>query len=160
MANNAPLTINRDVNVGTVAQQPTAEANFRTAITHASVASNGANAIVGSIGAAALRVPGPMQLVSAWWEPTGADSAGSSTASYRKVLLINAGPAGLDTTVLASLGLTATVGSNTVRSMVLASNPVVRTGDIIAFQQATVGGANSDHTVLVAGTAQGNWRPV
>lgn len=160
MPNNAPSpNINGDVSIGTVRQSP-GNAVIRTLISHASVASNGANAIVGSIGANCFRAPTAMTIQSAWWEPTGADSAGSSTVSYRQVNVLNCGQAGLGATVLASLGLTATLASNNTRGLVLGSAPNVQQGDIIAFQHATVGGANSDHTVLVAGQLQVNWRPI
>lgn len=157
--NNPPRDPNQGTSIGTASQSPNL-ANVRHLITHASVASNGANAIVGSIGAGCFRAPGPLRLQSAWWEPNGADSAASNTASYRNINVLNAGQTGTGATVLASLALTASLASNNTRGLTLGARPVLNAGDIVAFQHATVGGAHSDGTVLVAGQLHTNWRAI
>ena len=135
-------------------------ANVRTVQTLASVASNGANAIAGSIGAGIFRAPQALQLDSAWFEPTGADSAAANASSYRQLTVINAGQDGTGTTVLASLNLVASQGSNTTRALSLAATPTVAAGAIVAIQHATVGGAHSAGTVLVACNYHSNFRPI
>ncbi len=150
-----------DPYVGTARQQVGDVANVRNLISHASVASDGANAIVGSIGANCFRAPRAMQLESAWWEPTGADNTATpNTLSYRRVTVLDAGPNGAGTTVLASLDLTASLASNTTRAFSLIATPTVPKGNVIAVQHATVGGAHSDGTVLRAGQFHLNWSPI
>lgn len=129
-------------------------------ISHASVASNGANAALRNIGALNWRAPQALTIVSAYWEPTGADSAVTNTASYRRLSLINAGAAGLGTTVLASVNLTATTASNTLRALTNVTTPTVAAGEVVAASHATVGGAETNGTVLVAGNFHFNWRPI
>jgi hypothetical protein len=129
-------------------------------ISHASVASNGANAAILAIGVGNWRAPQNVTIVSAHWEPTGADSAVTNTTSYRTLTLINGGSAGTGTAVLASVALTATTASNTLRALTLASVPTVAEGSVVAFSHATVGGAETNGTVLVAGQARFSYRPI
>lgn len=129
-------------------------------ISHASVASNGANAAIRNIGVANWRAPQNVTIVNAYWEPTGADSAVTHTASYRRLSLVNGSTDGLGTAVLASVNLTATTASNTLRSLSLVTTPTVSAGHVVYFSHATVGGAETNGTVLVAGQARFTYRPI
>lgn len=129
-------------------------------ISHASVASNGANAAIRAIGVLNWRAPQAITIVSAHWEPTGADSAVTNTSSYRTLSMINAGSAGTGTTVLASLANNTSQASNTLKAMTVASAPTVAAGEVVAFSHATVGGAETNGTVLVAGQARFHYRPI
>lgn len=129
-------------------------------ISHASVASNGAGAALLAIGAGNWRAPQNITIVSAEWEPTGADSAVTNTSSYRQLSLVNAGNTGTGTTVLASVALTATTASNSTRALTLASTPTVSQGQVVAASHATVGGNETNGTVLVAGQFRFTYRPI
>jgi hypothetical protein len=129
-------------------------------ISHASVASNGAGAAVRAIGVGNWRAPQNVTIVDAYWEPTGADSAAANTASYRRLTIIDAGSAGAGTTVLGTLNLTASVASNTLRAITMVATNSVSKGNVVAFSHATVGGAHSDGTVLVAGQVHFTYRPI
>lgn len=128
-------------------------------VSHASVASNGAAASYNNIGANTWRAPQNGRVVSAWWEPTGADTGGSSTASYRTLSIINGSSDGTGTAVLASVNLTATLASNTTRALTLATTPTFAEGQVVFAAQAATG-TNATHTELVAGRFHVNWRPV
>ena len=128
-------------------------------ISHASVASNGASASFNNIGANVWRAPQNGVVVSAWWEPTGADAAGTSAASFRTLTIRNGSTDGLGTAVLASLVLSASLASNTTRAFTLATTPTFSAGQVIAAHQAATG-TDAEDTVLVAGRFQVNWRPI
>ena len=129
-------------------------------ISHASVASNGAAAALSAIGALNWRAPQNCTIVEAWWEPTGADSAVTNTSSYRLLTIINAGSAGTGTTVLASLNNNTSQASNTLKAMTVASTATVAQGAVVAASHVTVGGAETNGTVLVAGQFHVTYRPV
>lgn len=135
-------------------------------ISHASIASDGANATYGGAGfALKWRAPQACTIVGAYWEAHGADSAAANASSYRTLALINGGAAAAGTAILASVNLTASLASNTKRNFTLASNstiatPVLAAGDIVYASQNTVGGAHSAGTVLVAGNFSFDYRPV
>src|SRR5258708_2722349 len=118
-------------------------------VSFASVASNGAGATLGNIGQGIFRAPQALTLVAAWYEPTGADSGVTNTSSYRDLPLINGGADGTGTTVLATLHNNTSQGSNTTKAMTLAATPTVPAGSVIAAKHATVGGAETNGTVLV-----------
>lgn len=131
-----------------------------TVISHASVASNGAGAALRNIGAGIFRAPQNLTIVAAWWEPTGADNSATTTGSYRRLSVINAGNDGTGTTVLASLNLTASLASNTTRALTLAATPTVSQGQVIAASHTTVGGDHANGTVLQAGNFHIMVRPI
>lgn len=132
-----------------------------TNLTHASVASNGAGAVIGNLGAQNFRAPQDLTIVSAWWEPTGADSSCSQAASYRRLTLINAGSNGATgNTALGSLNNNTSQASNTTKGFTLGANPTVAAGNVIAVSHATVGGADANGTVLVAGQVGFTYRPL
>jgi len=111
---------------------------------NASVASNGAGAVVGYVFVA----PADINVVNAWWTPTGGDQ-GTNTASYRRLTLVNAGAAGAGTTVIGSINLSVSKASNTPEAFVGSGS--VASGHQVGFSQATIGGDHSDGTVLEAG---------
>lgn len=129
-------------------------------ISHASVASNGAGAVIANIGVNNWRAPQACTIVEAWWEPTGADSAVTNTTSYRLLTLVNAGSAGTGTTVLASLNNTTSQASNTLKTMTVASAATLAQGAVVAASHATVGGNETNGTVLVAGQFRFTYRPI
>lgn len=135
-------------------------------ISHASVASDGANATYGGAGVALKwRAPQDCTIVGAYWEAHGADSAAANASSYRTLSLINGGADATGTTVLGSVALTASLASNTTRGLTLVSNstyatPTLAAGAVVYASQATVGGAHSAGTVLVAGQFGFFYRPI
>jgi hypothetical protein len=121
--------------------------------TNASAASNGANARLGQVGP----FPFDIRLRAGWWSPTGADSDATSTASYRRLSVYNGGSAGTGTATasrMASLNLTASQASLGAVAFVVDSTVTAASGSILYFSQETVGGAESNGTVLRAGQAQ------
>lgn len=114
--------------------------------THASVASNGADAGLGQIGPFGYAV----RVRSAWWTPTGADQ-GAHTASYRRVSLRNGGSAGTGTAIIGSLNLSASKASLAPASMTVDTTATLAAGEVLVASQATVGGADATGTVLRAG---------
>ena len=129
-------------------------------ISHASVASNGANAVISNIGALNFRAPQAITIVEAWWEPTGADSAVTNTSSFRRLTIVNGGASGLGTTVLGTLDNTTSQASNTLKSVTMVAGNSVAQGHNVCFSHATVGGAETNGTVLVAGNVHFTYRPI
>ena len=126
-------------------------------LTIASVASNGAAASA----RVAFRAPQAIRITHAWWQPdTVAQATASATASYRRLSLINGGQGLAGTTVLGSLNLTASLQSLATRAFTLASTPTLAAGDTLIFSHATVGGDQSEGTVLRAGTLFVGYRPI
>ncbi|KKM67650.1 hypothetical protein LCGC14_1468920, partial [marine sediment metagenome] len=136
-------------------------------ISHASVASNGANATFGGAAAVAKwRAPSVCKIVSAFWEAEGADTATNDTDSFRTLQLIDGGADATGTVVLASLNLTATLASNTQRAMTVitaVNNPNgynLDAGDTIYASHFTVGAARAADTELKAGTFRFYYMPI
>lgn len=129
-------------------------ARFALALTTvASVASNGANARLAQFGP----FPFDIRLRAGWWQPTGADQDATSTASYRRLSVYNGGTAGTATATasrMASLNLTASIASFGTASFAVDSTVTVASGQTLYMSQETVGGAESNGTVLRAGQAQ------
>lgn len=125
------------------------------AVTHASVASNGANARIdgqiGPFGGAGIRVR------AAWWTPTGTDQATKGTAttsaSYKRLLMVNGGVTGTAATpVIATWNLTASVASLAPTAHTsIDTTATVASNEIIYFSALTVGAATADGTELRAG---------
>lgn len=119
---------------------------------HASVASNGANALLVDC---AFVAPANLKLLSAWRQ-VQADEAtvgtATTTATYRRVTILNGGSAGTGTTIMASSnGNGASVASLGTRSFATTANNTASQGEILIASQLTVGGTNADATVLQAG---------
>ena len=136
-------------------------------ISHASVASNGANATFGGAGAVAKwRAPVDCKIVAAFWEAEGADTATNDTASFRTLSLIDGGADATGTDVIATLNLTATLGSNEQRPMTLATNGTypdgvpLDAGDCVYASHITVGAARAADTLLAAGSFRFHYMPV
>src|ERR1041385_3238783 len=115
---------------------------LQNVVTHSSVASGGASARLG-----VFRAPQNIKIQEAY-RFVEADEAthgtASTSASYRRYSIINLGSAGARTTVMASLNQTASQGSLTTRAFSTTANNSAAAGEIIAIQQATVGGADAD----------------
>jgi hypothetical protein len=119
-------------------------------ITNQAVASGGANARLGQFGP----FPYDIRIRNAWWSPTGADQAATATGSYRRLSFYNGGTAGTATATasrMASLNLTASQASLGALTMSVDTTQTVAAGGIIYASQETVGGTDSNGTVLVAG---------
>lgn len=122
-------------------------------ITFASVASNGASGVLG-----AVYVNRDVRVKSAVYVPNAnAATQGTATtsASYRRFSIINAGTGGAGTTVIGSLNMTASLGSFVGRGFTMAATNVATaaSGEVVVLQQATIGGgAQDDGTTLQAGS--------
>lgn len=116
----------------------------------ASIASNGAASRFVILNAAQN-----IQVLAAKWIPQGADQ-GANSASYRALKLVNGGSAGTATTVVASLGFTASLASLSNNAMT--GTATVASGAQVLFSQNTVGGAHSAGTVVAAGRLQVEYR--
>lgn len=118
--------------------------------THASAASDGANARIGQFGPFGRNI----RVRNAWWSPTGADNDATITASYRRMSLYNGAALGTATATanrLASLNLTASQASLGALAMTVDSTVTVASGAILYASQETVGAAHANGTVLRAG---------
>jgi gamma-glutamyltranspeptidase len=133
-------------------------------VTHASLASNGASAAYGiGTDAQRFRVPQAGIIIGADWEATGASQAATVSTSYRRFTVYNASTDGSGTAVLGSLNLSATLASNATRAFTMQSSTAsltVPAGAIIAVSQTTVGGNDSNGTVVVAGGVHIKFRPI
>ena len=118
--------------------------------THASVASNGANARLGQFGP----FPFDLRLRNLWWSPTGADQASTQTATYRRLSVYNGGSAGTATASASRMGSVSLTGSQASLGAVAGvvdTTVTLASGQIAFFSQETVGGTDANGTVLQAG---------
>lgn len=124
-------------------------------ITHASTASNGAGAVIqrfAPFGGAGVRIK------EAYWSPTGGDQAthgtASTSASYRRLQVLNGGTAGTNTTnIIASLNITASIASLGTKAFTsVDTTNTVASNEIVYVSQLTVGGDDNEGTVLRAGS--------
>jgi|SRR5688572_11357208 len=118
--------------------------------THASVASGGANARLSQFGPFAFDI----RMRNVWWSPTGADHAATQSASYRRLSVYNGGSAGTVTASasrMASLNNSASQASLGAVPFVVDTTVTLGSGQIGYFSQETVGAADANGTVLVAG---------
>ncbi len=117
----------------------------------AAAASNGAGAIPADV---AFVAPANIKLLSAWrLNQTASDvTAGTaiSSASYRRMNLLNGGTAGTGTTIMASLNATASAASLTTRAFATTANNTATQGAILYASHLTVGAATADGTDLAA----------
>jgi len=131
-------------------------------VTFASVASNGANAALGErIGP--MNFDGRIRDFRVVFTGAGQGTVGTatSTATYRRLTLLNGGTSGTGTTILASVNLNgasiASLSSGKAGSVVYpatgtaASSGTFGSTDMLWCSQLTVGGTNDDATVLAAG---------
>lgn len=120
---------------------------FPSVSSYASLASGGANAKLDHIGPFDHNI----RVRSVYWQPTGADHAASQSASYRRLTLRNAGTAGTATAIIGSLNASATLASLGTRAFTVDTAVTVASGQILVFSQETVGAAEANGTILVAG---------
>lgn len=116
-------------------------------ILNTALASDGANGLIAPIGPIAHNA----RIQKAWWTPTGGDQ-GANAASYRRLTVVNGGPSGTGTVVVASVALSASHASLVPVALTTVSSASVASGSVLYFSQDTVGGAHATGTVLRAGS--------
>jgi hypothetical protein len=148
-------------NAAQAAQNPLAKTPLVGAnLTHASAATDAAAASVGNIGTQVWRAPQNLTIVSAFWEPTGADQPAADAASYRTQSLRAGGADGTGTRVLASGTTLVSQASNTRRTLTVVDGNVVNAGEVVyGVNSATAGGTHAG-TVVRAGHFSFNWKPL
>lgn len=132
-------------------------------ISHAALASDGASAAYGiGTDAQRFRVRQAAVIVGCDWEPTGANQVATKTASYRRLTIYNASTDGSGTVVLGSLNLSASLASNAVRALTMNAfaSITVPANTLCAISQVSVGGNESNGTVVVAGIFHIHYRPI
>src|SRR4030065_59677 len=128
--------------------------SFCRNFTAASVASDGSNAVVAS---AAFIAPNSIKVKNAWYIPwADAATVGTATtsATYRRINLLNGGTSGTGTTIVASCNMTASVASRGSKAFATTANNTLSSGQMLYFSQLTVGGTDDDGTVLQSGVLQ------
>lgn len=119
--------------------------------TVAAIASNGANARPGAVGFVAHH---DMRLLSVWKHNLSAAEVtvgtATSSASYRRHMIRNGGSAGTATTIVASLNATASAASLGSRAFAVDSTLTISRGDVVYYDQITVGAATADGTDAAA----------
>lgn len=118
---------------------------------YASVASGGANALQLD---SAFVAPAAIKIVSAWRFVQAAEvtvGTATSSASYRRMNLINGGTAGSGTVIMASINATASAGATTTRAFATTANNTAPAGAILLASHLTVGAATADGTDMAAG---------
>lgn len=119
--------------------------------TVAAIASGGANARPSVQGFVA---PANGRLVAAWKHNLAANEVtvgtATSSASYRRHRILNGGASGTATTILGSINATASAASLGSRAFVVDSTITVAKGDILYYDQLTVGAATADGTDAAA----------
>lgn len=123
-------------------------------IAQASIASNGAAAVLGYFGPFAQDI----RVRNVFWTPTVASQAATQSASYRLVSLYNGGTAGTATATsarVANFSASATIASLTPTPFTVVdatgTTQTIASGSLLYFSQTTVGGNDANGTVLVAG---------
>lgn len=127
------------------------EANIAT---NATIASGGANGVIGYFGPFAH----PIRVRNVFWVPTTGNQSATQTATFRRIDLINGGTAGTATATsarIASLALTASIASLFPAQMTIVdatgTTETVASGSVLFFSQSTVGGTDANGTVLAGG---------
>lgn len=124
-------------------------------ISHASTASNGANARQVQFGP----FDRDIRVKKVYWSPTSANQAthgtATTSATYRRIELFNGGTAGTVSTSasrIASLNITASLAQYGTRAFTTVDTTLtVASGAVMYFSQSTVGGTDDDGTALAAG---------
>lgn len=156
----SPRNINPDVYSGTSPQGVASPVFPGPNLTHASAATDAAAASVGNIGAMAWRAPQAIRIVSAWWEPTGADQPAADAASFRTQSLRAGGADGTATRLLASGTTLVSQASNTTRGLTIATDPIVNRGEIVYGAYSATSGGTHAGTVVRAGTFSFTYSPL
>jgi hypothetical protein len=124
----------------------------------AAIASGGANGrlINGFV------APANIKILGVWKNNLAADEVTKGTAttsaSYRRTMLRNGGTAGTATTILASLNAQTSAASLGSRGFTLVTTPTASQGDILYFDQLTVGAATADGTDAAACNLQAEYQ--
>ena len=128
--------------------------SFQLNFTNASVASDGANAVVAS---AAFCAPADIKVKRAWyvpWADAATKGTATTSATYKRINLLNGGTAGTATTIVASANITASIASRGSKAFTTTSNNTASGGEILYFSALTVGGTSNEGTILRAGVLQ------
>jgi len=127
---------------------------FQANFTNAGVASNAANAVVAS---AAFVAPNDIKVKQAWYIPwANACTKGTATtsATYKRVTLVNGGTSGTGTTLIASCNITASIASRGSKAFATTASNTASGGEMLYFSALTVGGTSDDGTELKTGILQ------
>ena len=127
--------------------------SFQKVFTCASVASD-ADGIVGS---QAFVAPGNLKIKRAWYIPwTDQATIGTATtsATYRRINLLNGSTGGVGTVIMASCDITASVASKASKAFSTTANNTAAASEILYFSALTVGGDDNDGSILRAGVLQ------
>jgi hypothetical protein len=122
--------------------------------TNASVASDGANAVIAS---QAFVAPADIKVKRAWfvpWADQATKGTATTSATYKRVNILNGGTSGTGTTIMASCNLTASVASRGSKAFATTANNTASGGEMLYFSALTVGGTSNDGTILRAGVLQ------
>lgn len=115
------------------------------------VASNGAGAIPDDT---RFIAPYNMQILSAWRSNISASDVtkgtATSSASYRRMTIVNGSTDGSGTTVMASLNATASCASLNSRAFATTANNTIAAGCHMFASHLTVGAATADGTDMAA----------
>ena len=121
----------------------------------AAAASNGAGAVAVDM---MFVAPANIKLLSAWRiNQSAADvTAGTavSSASYRRMTILNGGVAGTGTVIMASLNATASAAASGTRAFATTANNTATQGAVIWASHLTVGAATADGTDMAANIVQ------
>jgi hypothetical protein len=80
---------------------------------------------------------------SVQWIPTGADHAGAHATNTSKISILDGGTDGTGTAVVASYSFTATVASETSKSIPTTGSATLGVGDFVNLAYTTVATASS-----------------
>jgi hypothetical protein len=115
--------------------------------TVAAIASGGANARPNPVGFVAFH---DMRLLSVWKHNLSASEVtvgtATSSASYRRHRILNGGTAGSATTIIASLNATSSAPASGARSFTVDTAVTIARGEVVYYDQLTVGAATADGT--------------
>jgi len=127
---------------------------FHINFTNASVASNGGNAVIAS---AAMVAPNDMKVTNAWfipWADQSTKGTATTSATYKRITLVNGGTSGTGTAIMASCNLTASVASRGSKAFSTTASNTMSAGEMFYFSALTVGGTSNDGTTLQSGVLQ------
>jgi hypothetical protein len=127
--------------------------SFQKIFTAASVASN-ADGIVGT---AALVAESNMKIKRAWfipWADQATQGTATTSATYRRINILNGSTDGSGTAIIASCNITASIASRGSKAFATTANNTVSAGYMVYFSALTVGGTDNDGTILQAGVIQ------
>ena len=127
---------------------------FHVNFSNASVASNGADAVIAS---AAFVAPNNIKVTNVWfvpWADQSTKGTATTSATYKRINLLNGATSGTGTTIVASCNLTASVASRGSKAFSTTANNTLSSGQMLYFSALTVGGTSNDGTILQSGVLQ------